>query len=62
MATHTPTVIEFDFENRRERAIPVEEARDACDNGLCCWIDVDVTQPQAAESVLHQFGVNPKAI
>jgi hypothetical protein len=56
------TVVEFDFENRRERTIPMEEARAACDKGLCCWIDVDLGDGRIAEKALRQMGVNDVAI
>ena len=40
------SAIEFDFETRTERAIPVEEASAACQRGLRCWIDVDASDRQ----------------
>lgn len=56
------TVVEFDFENRRERTIPIEEAGLAFDKGLSCWIDVDVTDPETAKRALRLLDINDLAI
>ncbi|HUG68048.1 MAG TPA: magnesium transporter CorA family protein [Pirellulaceae bacterium] len=56
------TVVEFDFETKRERQIPVEATRAACDRGLHCWIDLDLTDPSEAEGVLRHLGVNAVVI
>lgn len=60
--TKTPlTVIAFDFVARIEREIPGHEARGACDSGQCCWIDLDLTDAPAADSLLAQLGINAVA-
>ena len=56
------TVIEFDFEKKQERAISIESARAACDRGLHCWIDLDLSDRSEAEGVLRQMGVNAVVI
>src|SRR5262249_1580665 len=35
------TVVAFDFANKREEAIPVGAAPEACSAGRFCWIDID---------------------
>lgn len=55
------TVIAFDFATHVEREIPSDQARAACDNGLCCWIDLDLSDAPAAETFLAQFGINAVA-
>lgn len=62
MGTTSVAVIEFDFDNRRSRDIPIEQARDACAAGRSCWIDMDLSDPEYAESVLAEFGINRPAI
>jgi magnesium transporter len=57
------TVVEFDFENRRHRLIACGEIRAACDQKRCCWVDIDLSQPNhGARAVLETLGVNPTAI
>ncbi len=55
------TVIAFDFATRVEREIPSDQARAACDNGLCCWIDLELSDAPAAAAFLAQFGINAVA-
>ena len=62
MGTTSVAVIEFDFDTRRSRDIPIEQARDACAAGRSCWIDMDLSDPEYAESVLAEFGINRPAI
>jgi magnesium transporter len=62
MTSTACTVVEFDFESRKERTISADDARAACDGGRCCWIDVLLDDPQQAEVLLKQMGVNPVAI
>lgn len=56
------TAVEFDFAAKQERAIPVEEVPAACEQGLCCWVDIDVDDPDGAAAVLNSLGVNRVAI
>ncbi|HRX78762.1 MAG TPA: magnesium transporter CorA family protein [Pirellulaceae bacterium] len=56
------SVVEFDFETKQEREIPAHTTRSACDKGLHCWIDLDLTDQSAAEDLLRQLGVNPVVI
>lgn len=41
MAASMITIIEFDFESRRERAIELSGVSDALRRGLYCWVDMD---------------------
>ncbi len=61
MINARPIVIEFDFSTRAEREIPIEEARAACTAGRSCWIDLDISEPTQAESILAEFGINSVA-
>lgn len=54
--------IAFDFEKRQEREIPVAEVRATCEQGLSCWVDLDLGDREASEQILQQLGVNPGAI
>ncbi len=56
------TVVELDFESRRERSIAIEEAGPACARGLSCWIDLDLDDPASAEHALRLLGINELAI
>ncbi len=56
------TAVEFDFETKQERSIPVDAARVSCEQGRYCWIDVDVTDRAVAETALRELGVNAVAI
>ncbi len=56
------SVVELDFERRRERSIAIEEALPACARGLSCWIDLDVGDPETTERVLRLLEVNELAI
>jgi len=55
-------VVEFDFEKRVEREITIEQARQSCDSGLSCWIDMDVDRTEDAAASLEAMGVDPLAI
>src|SRR3954465_7189030 len=55
--------VEFDFENKRERAIEPTQAKAACDAGLFCWIDIDAAADvELAEAILKEMGVNEHAL
>src|SRR4051794_32828682 len=55
--------VEFDFENKRERAIDPTQAKASCDAGLFCWIDIDAAADvELAEAILKEMGVNDHAI
>ncbi|MCA1684846.1 MAG: magnesium transporter CorA family protein, partial [Planctomycetia bacterium] len=57
------TVVEFDFEAKRERSIALESALDACEQGRFCWIDLDAEGDRAeAEAVLRGLGVDGRAV
>ncbi len=62
MTSTACTAVEFDFENRKERTIPVDDARAACDGGRSCWMDIFLGDPKQTESLLTQMGVNLVAI
>jgi magnesium transporter len=52
------TAIEFDFGTKQERVIPPEAVPSAFIKGNCCWIDLDLGDRAAAESVLRELGVH----
>lgn len=55
--------VEFDFEQRIERAITVDRVKAACEQGLFVWVDVDVHADRAgAEAILRELDVNQHAI
>jgi magnesium transporter len=55
--------VEFDFQAKTERAIPLERVVESCAGGRFCWIDVDaLADPGGAEAVLRSLGVNEYAI
>lgn len=56
------TVVEFDFAQRCERSIEFADARDCCQQGLSCWIDIDASDPGNAEALLREFGVDAMVI
>lgn len=62
MTDESIIVVEFDFTNRSDRVIPVDEAPESRDRGNCCWIDIDVTDGERARTTLERFGVNEMAI
>jgi magnesium transporter len=58
----TATAISFDFENKKERELPITEARAALDAGLSLWIDLDLSDSKQAEAVLLQLGISQLAV
>lgn len=58
----SPTVIEFDFDTRQDRAIPLDEVRTACERGQSCWVDLDIADHTSAGAALAALGVHPMAI
>jgi magnesium transporter len=55
-------VIEFDFSNRRDRPIAVDQIVDAISKGLCCWLDIDISNYSQTAKVLEGLGVNSMVI
>src|SRR4029077_5826593 len=54
------TVVEFDFEARQERSIPLGAVASACADGKYCWIDLDLNADGdrgEAEALLRGLGV-----
>jgi magnesium transporter len=51
------TVVELDFESKRDAVIPLEAARTAIEAGRFVWIDLDVTEPAEARRILSDFGL-----
>ncbi len=49
--------VDFDFEKKVERVIPLTEVRAAMEAGRFCWIDVDVNDVVLARSVLSGLGL-----
>lgn len=58
----TAFAVEFDFTSRQQRAITPEEVPQACQNGLGCWVDLNVSDPAEAQVVLVSLGINPRVI
>lgn len=54
--------VEFDFKNKRSETIPVEEAKNVCQRGQSCWVDLDLNDPAYCEKILREFGVEHVAI
>jgi magnesium transporter len=48
--------IEFDFANRKERAISQAEVADCCGRGLFCWVDIDVSKAEAGQDAKAVVG------
>ena len=56
-------VVEFDFETRQERSIPLDSAARACAEGRFCWIDLDAGNDRdAAGNVMRSLGVDEPSI
>ncbi len=62
MAVRSVVVVEFDFQNRKERVIPIEDARAACDKGLSCWVDIDADDCDDPGDAMRQFRIPEMAI
>jgi magnesium transporter len=57
------TAVEFDFSTKRERSIPVESVAQSCNEGLFCWIDMDVTTDRATtQKVLNELQLSDDVI
>ena len=57
------TAVEFDFEARQERPIPLEDASRACAEGRFCWIDLDADADRdEARDALLGLGVDAAAV
>jgi magnesium transporter len=51
------TVVEMDFETKKERSLALDQARASMDAGLFVWIDVDAADAAEARSILGGLGV-----
>lgn len=54
--------IEFNFAAKRDRPISMEQALPAMQAGHHCWIDVEISDGQAAEKILSDFGIKARVI
>ena len=65
-ATQTPSptsrAVEFDFDKKQSRPIPVAEAPASCARGLSCWVDLDSREPREVEAALRSLRASPLAI
>jgi len=53
--------VEFDFVEKKSRALPASEVRTSVGDGKSCWLDLDLGDP-AAEAVLRKLGIDDLAI
>ncbi len=57
------TAVEFDFDSRVERSVPLADAPKSCAEGRFCWIDLDAnTERTEAREALHSLGVDAATI
>ena len=56
------TIVEFDFEARRERTILLEDLGTACAQGRFCWADIDCSDAERLEAEVAQVDACLKAL
>lgn len=58
----TAFAVAFDFTSREQRPIALEDVPLACQNGMGCWVDLDVGEQAEVQAALVFLGVNQLAI
>ena len=56
------TIVEFDFDARRERTIPLEELGAACAQGRFCWVDIDCSAADERDAGASQVDACLKSL
>ena len=62
MTTPHTRIIVFDFEKKEEREISSHELSKAYQQGMSCWIDLDLSASTEAQTLLSVLGISPIVI